>query len=282
MAGGPTATRSDQAWLPSSPTLQRHPAAARPAKTEADVLEIPFVAALLIVDDQVSVLQADFIEVLSVEPGQAQAVEPVEPGKQSAGRIAATGSRWRGSGLGGARRWRGRPAASLRRLEPKGGAPPGLPLRGYAGGERAFGVTGRDGNVAIRRDAHREFGIDQIEALGAKSSHQQRGAGKLHLGFRRGRDDDVVAIPDNDVADTHGDPDSTGALDLGAAHLDGIAVADILLDRSRQPWRGHLEIDRTGAEPPPQPAETGCEDHHQHPDHDGEALYPAFTREPSA
>ena len=87
--------------------LQRHPAAARPAKTEADILEIPFVAALLIVDDQISVLQADFIEVLSVEPGQAQAVEPVEPGKQATGRIAAPGSRWRGTGLGGARRWRG-------------------------------------------------------------------------------------------------------------------------------------------------------------------------------
>ena len=87
--------------------LQRHPAAARPAKTEADILEIPFVAALLIVDNQISVLQADFIEVLSVEPGQAQAVEPVEPGKQATGRIAAPESRWRGTGLGGARRWRG-------------------------------------------------------------------------------------------------------------------------------------------------------------------------------
>ena len=83
--------------------LQRHPAAARPAKTEADILEIPFVAALLIINDQVSVLQTDFVEVLSIEPGQAQAVEPVEPGKQSAGRVAAPGSRWRGTGLAGAR-----------------------------------------------------------------------------------------------------------------------------------------------------------------------------------
>ena len=147
-----------------------------------------------------------------------------------------------------------------------------MPLRGDAGGERSFGVTGRDGNVAIRRNAHREFGIDQIEALGTKLPHQQRGAGKFHLGFRRGRDDDVVAIPDDDIADPHGDADSAGTLDLGAAHLDGIAVTDILLDRSRQPWRGHLEIDRTGAEPPPQPAEAACEDHHQRRDHDGKAL----------
>ena len=262
--------------------LQRHPAATRPAKTEADVLEIPFVAALLIVDDQISVLQADFIEVLSVEPGQAQAVEPVEPGKQATGRIAAPGSRWRGTGLGGARQWRGSRSRHRCGALCQGRRSARLPLRGDAGGERSFGVTGRDGNVAIRRNAHREFGIDQIEALGTKLPHQQRGARKFHLGFRRGRDDDVIAIPDDDIADTHGDPDFAGTLDLGAAHLDGIAVADILLDRSRQPWRGHLEIDRTGAEPPPQPAEAACKDHHQHRDHDGEALYPAFTGEPLA
>jgi hypothetical protein len=59
-------------------------------------------------------------------------------------------------------------------------------------------------------------------------------------------------------------------------------VTDIFLDRRGQPWRGHLEIDRTGAEPPPQSAEAACEDHHQSRDHDGKALYPAFTGEPSA
>src|SRR4030081_272710 len=92
----------------------------------------------------------------------------------------------------------------------------------------------------------------------------------------------MVAIPDDDIADTHGDADPAGTLDLGAAHLDGIAVTDILLDRSRQPRRGHLEIDRTGAEPPPQPAEAAGEDHHQSRDHDREALDPASPREPSA
>src|SRR6476659_3903570 len=85
---------------------QRHPAAARPAKAQGNVFEIPFVAALLIVDDQVAVLQTDFVEVLAVEPGQAQAVEPIEAGEQSAGltvirglgRRARCGAlRWRGS-----------------------------------------------------------------------------------------------------------------------------------------------------------------------------------------
>src|SRR5471032_588317 len=63
---------------------ERHASRARPTQAEADVLEGPFVAALLIVDDQDAVLQADFIEVLSVKTGQAEAVEPIEAGQQSA------------------------------------------------------------------------------------------------------------------------------------------------------------------------------------------------------
>src|SRR5258706_1430169 len=92
----------------------------------------------------------------------------------------------------------------------------------------------------------------------------------------------MVAIPDNDIADAHGDSDSAGTLDLGAAHLDGIAVTDIFLNRRGQPWRGHLEIDRAGAEPPPQSAEADYKDHHQSRDHDGNAPYPAITGKPAA
>src|SRR4030088_3672237 len=91
----------------------------------------------------------------------------------------------------------------------------------------------------------------------------------------------MVPIPDNDVADAHSDSDPAGTLDLRAAHFDGIAVTDIFLDRRGQPWRGHLKIDRTGAEPPPQPAKTPGKDHHQGRDNDGQALYPAFTGEPA-
>ena len=76
---------------------ERHPAAARPAQAEADILERPFVAALLVVDDEVAVLQADLVEVLPVEPGQAQAVEPVEAGEQTA--LRAIGSRRGGRGV---------------------------------------------------------------------------------------------------------------------------------------------------------------------------------------
>src|SRR5580658_2926817 len=92
----------------------------------------------------------------------------------------------------------------------------------------------------------------------------------------------MVAIPDNDVADAHRDTNSPGALDLRAAYLDGIVVADIFLDRSGQPRRGHFEIDRTRAEPPPQDTKATGENHNQSRDRDRQPPYPAFTREPSA
>ncbi len=92
----------------------------------------------------------------------------------------------------------------------------------------------------------------------------------------------MIAVADDDIADAHGDADPAGSLDLGAADFDSIAVTDILLDRRRQPWRGHLEVDWTSAKPPPQPPEAAGENHHQGRDHDGKALYPPFSRDPSA
>src|ERR1700733_3738423 len=92
----------------------------------------------------------------------------------------------------------------------------------------------------------------------------------------------MVAVPDDDVADAHRDANPAGPLDLRAADLDGIAVTDIFRDRLGQPWRRHFEIDRTGAKPPPQCAETSREDHQQGGDDDGKPLYPAFTGEPVA
>ena len=61
----------------------------------------------------------------------------------------------------------------------------------------------------------------------------------------------MIVVADDDVADAHRDTDSPGPLDLGATDFDRVAVADIFLDRGREPRRRHIEIDRTGAEPPP-------------------------------
>src|ERR1700760_69750 len=62
---------------------ERRAAGARSAQAEIYVLKIPFVAALLVVDDKHAVLQADLVEVLSVETGEAETVEPVEAGEQT-------------------------------------------------------------------------------------------------------------------------------------------------------------------------------------------------------
>src|SRR5216684_3279582 len=91
----------------------------------------------------------------------------------------------------------------------------------------------------------------------------------------------MIAVADNDIADTDGDADPPGSFDLRAADLDGVAVTDIFLDRRRQPRRGHLKIDRTRAKPPPQPAKAYREDHHQDRDHNREAFYPTFCCKPS-
>ena len=90
---------------------QGHPAGAWPPQAEADVIERPFVAALLIVNDQIAVLQTDFVEVLSVETRQAQAVEPIEARQQSVLR----GACGRRCGCGGLDRWRRRRNGSRRR-----------------------------------------------------------------------------------------------------------------------------------------------------------------------
>src|SRR6266436_6136075 len=92
----------------------------------------------------------------------------------------------------------------------------------------------------------------------------------------------MIAVADNDIADTDGDADPPGSFDLRAADLDGVAVTDIFLDRRGQPRRGHLKIDRTRAEPPPQPAEASREDHHQDRDDDGDPFDPAFGGKPPA
>jgi hypothetical protein len=59
-------------------------------------------------------------------------------------------------------------------------------------------------------------------------------------------------------------------------------VTYIFLDRRGQPGRGHLEVDRTGAEPPPQSAKAPREDHQQSCNDDSKTPYPAFTGKPVA
>ena len=61
----------------------------------------------------------------------------------------------------------------------------------------------------------------------------------------------MIAVADDDVVDSHRDADSSDALDLRTADLDGIALSDIILDRGCQPRRRNVEIDRARAQTQP-------------------------------
>ncbi len=256
---------------------ERDAATARPAQAERDVLKAPFAAALLIVDDQIAVLQTDLVEVLAVEPGHAQTVEPVEALKN------ATRGSGLGSGLGCVRtcrsgsEWRRRNTVAREcRREAR------FLLGGDAGRQRLGGVAGGHGDGAVGRNADRQLGVHEIEALGAQVPHQETRPRQLHFGLRCGGDDGVIVVADDDVADAHGDADPPGPLDLSAADLHSVAVADIVLDGGSEPRRRDVEVDGTGTEPPPQRAETADENDGEGSGHDGQPLQPATGGQPAA
>ena len=92
--------------------------------------------------------------------------------------------------------------------------------------------------------------------------------------------DGAVVVADDDIADTNGDANPPCPFDLGAADLDGVAVTDVLLDRCRKPRRRHVEIDRAGAQPPPQAAEAAGEDYRQRRNDDRKPPDPTFADNP--
>ena len=78
------------------------------------------------------------------------------------------------------------------------------------------------------------------------------GPGNSDLGLRRARHDRAVGVAHHDVADAQRRATARVALELRAADLDLMAVAEILLDRRGQPRRGEIELDRAARQPPPQ------------------------------
>lgn len=92
----------------------------------------------------------------------------------------------------------------------------------------------------------------------------------------------MIAVAYDNVTDTHSHPDSSGPLDLRTADLDRIALTDIVLDRFDQPRCGHVEIDRSGAEPDPQGAEADAANDQQNAENRRDPLDPAATGQPIA
>ena len=268
--------------LASLAKTHRDAARMRAAQVQRDVVEGRGVAALLVVDHQRAVLEADLVEVLAVQSGQAEAVEPLQPGEEAAGRRFL-----------GRRNRRGRQRLDQRRDLPRrqrqrraGRHRDGRrndrrrdPRRRHAGRQRARIVAGGNGDLTVRHDADREHGIDEVEAFGAQPAHQHRRHRQFDFGLRGTGDDGVIAVAHHNVANPYRDPDPAGPLDLGAANLDGVTLADIVLNRVSQPRCRHVEIDRPGAEPPPQRAEAaGHDDQQQHQHHERPLQPAAATR----
>ena len=91
----------------------------------------------------------------------------------------------------------------------------------------------------------------------------------------------MIAVPHDDVADAYRDPDTAGPLDLRTADFDRVAVTDIVFDCSGEPGRRHVEIDRPGAEPPPQAAEAASKNQEQRRKDNGKPPEPAPAGKPA-
>ena len=132
--------------------------------------------------------------------------------------------------------------------------------RHLACGERLRGARGRNDHFAVRRNPHRQFGIDESQRLGTQRAEQKRHAGQADFRFRRARDDCLVMVAHHDVAQAYRDPDPPCAFDLGAADLDGVVAPEVLLDGGGKPRGDDVKIDRPRAETQPQSEKADAED----------------------
>jgi len=241
----PLAGRSDHnAKRPGMAAFPRLPAAPPRRRLGRRRLRLMFskfhlFAALLIVDDQVSVLSNPIsLRFLSVEPGQAQAVEPSQARQaghwsysRPPGKPLAWLPDWAAPADGGAAGAGNRCGA----LSQGQRFPPRLPL----GGDRRvasgrFGVTGRDGkrsHPAVIRTA--SSASTRLRLSARSPPHQQRRSRKVSPRLsarsrrRRGRD------PLTTISRIrNSDPDSAGTPRSECRPTSTVfAVTDILLDR---------------------------------------------------
>jgi len=114
---------------------------------------------------------------------------------------------------------------------------------------------------------------------------KKRSAGTFHLAFVAVATTDVVRESLTFCRRISRDPDSSVHARSGVPPTFYGIGRDLLfsLDRSRRHGVAiSSRLDRTGAEPPATPAEAACEDHYQHPVHDGERFYQRDPSNPSA
>ena len=224
----------------------------RPSQAEIDALELGGLAVALVLDQEAAALQADFGQVAAVEAQPTEAVEPSQesPDMVHGGRRRRTLPRTavfacRHTGLDGGKRRR-------RRERP-----------GVGGGEH--------GDAAVGANPHRQIGTDQIEAFGTRMAGEQARTGEADLGARGARHDAALAVSQDDVADAQGGAAIFVPFEHGAAELDLVATAEVLLDGRGEPWRGEIERNRAAGEAQPQDADRDAEHRRDGADRIGQA-----------
>ena len=116
----------------------------------------------------------------------------------------------------------------------------GLPRgrRTWARRGRLGVASGNDGDAAVGRDLHREFGIDEIDATRTEIAAEQP-ALELHLGARRAGDDLIAGAAHDEVAHAQERVARTVGLEPGLADFDVVPGPELLLNRPRDPGTGH-------------------------------------------
>ena len=228
-------------------------AALGPRHAQIDVGERPLLAIALIVNREIAVLEPDFSEVAAVQPLGIETLDPGEQrGKVGNAIAGGRGSSRRRGGRGGRRHCGARRSpfdlCRCRRACGRGA------MRGCrSGDEGALVAAGKDRDRAVRLDAHRHLGADQAQPFGADAPGEQSRARDTDFRLRRARHDGAFGVAHHDVADAQRRAGlARVALELGAADLDLIVVAEILLDRRGQPRRRDIELDWTTGQAPPQ------------------------------
>ncbi len=206
-----------------------HAALLRPRQADVDLAESPTLAVALIVDDQIAVLETEFLQIVAVEAGRAQTVDPGQ-------------ERRRRPQTGAQRALRHQRVAVWRMCCSSGGRP---------GDAVAIGRLSAPANTVTRPSVSIRTDISAPTRLRLSAPHlagQQAGAGNADFRFRRARDHGAVGIAHHDVAQAQRRAAVLVALDLGAADDDRLLAAEILLDRRLQPWRRDVEFDRAAGQ----------------------------------
>ena len=204
----------------------------RPRQAHIDAIKLPLLTAAPVVNNQISIFEAKFAQIVAVETGRAQTVNPSE---QAGDILRASADHARRDGPVGRRRLRQCRSCDRNRFLVVG--------------------AGKHRDTAVGFDAYRQFRAHEVETLRTHLPAEQAIAGDTDFRLRGARHHGAVGIAHDDVAQAQRGTAILVALDLRTADHDGLVAAEILLDRSLEPGRRDLKVDRTARQPQPKGAE---------------------------